>query len=302
MPRNIEIKARIDSVDTLAQKVAPLATDGPTEIAQDDTFFRCESGRLKLRTFSAAEGELIFYRRANEQGPKESFYIRTPTSSPDRLRESLSLACGQAGRVVKQRTLYLVGRTRVHLDRVEGLGHFLELEVVLEENEPAEVGIAEAHALMARLGVEPSQLIDTAYVDLLSVGETRRELATVSLLVHDYDEAIRFFTEALRFELVEDAAQGPGKRWVVVSPGRGQGASLVLAKAANDTQRACVGHQSGGRVWLFLHTTDFEADVAHMKAHGVRFLEETRHEAYGTVAVFQDLYGNKWDLLQRATG
>lgn len=301
MPRNIEIKARVDSVDALAQKVAPLAAEGPTEIAQDDTFFRCDSGRLKLRTFSADQGELIFYRRATAHGPKESFYIRTPTACPESLRESLSLACGQAGRVVKQRTLYLVGRTRVHLDRVEGLGHFLELEVVLQDDEPAEVGVAEAHALMARLGVEPPQLIDTAYVDLLRARETSRELATISLLVHDYDEAIRYFTDALRFELVEDSAQAPGKRWVVLSPGRGKGASLLLAKPADEAQRASVGHQSGGRVWLFLHTTDFGGDFAHMKASGVRFLEAPRREAYGTVAVFQDLYGNKWDLLQRAT-
>ena len=168
MPRNIEIKARVESVEALAPKVAAIATEGPVEITQDDTFFRCESGRLKLRAFSATEGELIFYRRANQHGPKESFYIRTPTPSPESLREALSLAYGEVGRVVKRRTLYLLGRTRVHLDRVEQLGQFLELEVVLEENEPSEVGVREAHSLMAQLGIEPSQLIETAYVDLLA--------------------------------------------------------------------------------------------------------------------------------------
>jgi predicted adenylyl cyclase CyaB len=168
MPRNIEIKARIDSVDALAPKAAAIATQGPVEIAQDDAFFRCDAGRLKLRSFSAAAGELIFYRRADAQGPKESFYVRTPTADPDGLRECLVLAHGLVGRVVKRRTLYLVGRTRVHLDRVEGLGHFIELEVVLKENEPADVGVQEAHALMAQLGVEPSQLVETAYVDLLA--------------------------------------------------------------------------------------------------------------------------------------
>jgi predicted adenylyl cyclase CyaB len=172
MPRNIEIKARIESVESLAPKAATVATKGPIEIAQDDTFFRCESGRLKLRAFSATEGELIFYRRANEHGPKESFYVRTPTASPESLRACLSLAYGEVGRVVKQRTLYLVGRTRVHLDRVEGLGHYLELEVVLEEDEPVEVGVREAHSLMAQLGVEPSQLVETAYVDLLAQAGT----------------------------------------------------------------------------------------------------------------------------------
>ncbi len=168
MPRNVEIKARITSVDALVPLAAAIATEGPTLIAQDDTFFRCDTGRLKLRAFSAAKGELIYYRRANEQGPKESFYVLSPTDSPDTLRECLSLAHGQVGRVIKQRTLYLVGRTRVHLDRVQGLGDFLELEVVLADGETVEAGVQEAHALMAQLGVAPEQLIDTAYVDLLT--------------------------------------------------------------------------------------------------------------------------------------
>jgi len=168
MPRNVEIKARIDSVEALGAKAAAFASEGPIEIAQDDTFFRCDAGRLKLRTLSATEGELIFYRRADRQGPKESFYVRTPTTDPDGLREALSLAWGQTGRVVKQRTLYLVGRTRVHLDRVQGLGDFMELEVVLRDDESAEAGVREAHALMAQLGVEPERLVATAYVDLLA--------------------------------------------------------------------------------------------------------------------------------------
>ncbi|ATA51835.1 adenylate cyclase [Variovorax boronicumulans] len=169
MARNIEIKARIDSVDRIAAIAATLADQGPLEIAQDDTFFRCEKSadRLKLRTFAPDRAELIFYRRADSTGPKESFYLITPTATPDALRESLTLAWGQAGRVRKQRRLFLVGRTRVHLDRVEGLGEFLELEVVLQEGEPAEAGVAEAHALMARLGVAESQLVQGAYVDLL---------------------------------------------------------------------------------------------------------------------------------------
>lgn len=123
-------------------------------------------------------------------------------------------------------------------------------------------------------------------------------LATVSLLVRDYDEAIAFFTESLRFTLVEDSHQAPGKRWVIVTPGMGKGASLLLAKATSAEQIACVGNQAGGRVFLFLKTSDFQSDYLHMKTRGVQFLEEPRHEAYGTVAVFQDLYGNKWDLLQ----
>jgi adenylate cyclase class IV len=168
MPRNFEIKAHIESVEALAEKAAAIADHGPVEIIQDDTFFECAAGRLKLRAFSPEEGELIFYRRANQQGPKESFYLRSPTTSPETLRGLLAAAYGQGGRVRKRRTLFMAGRTRIHLDRVAGLGDFLELEVVLEDFEPSEVGIYEAHELMARLGVEPSQLVECTYVDLLA--------------------------------------------------------------------------------------------------------------------------------------
>jgi len=168
MPRNVEVKARIESVNALKPTAARIADDGPVEIAQDDTFFQCRSGRLKLRTISSDSGELIYYRRADQLGPKESFYLRSQTSTPAILRESLSLAYGEAGRVRKLRTLFIVGRTRIHLDVVETLGHFLELEVVLGADESIEEGIAEANRVMELLGVQRSQLIEGAYVDLLS--------------------------------------------------------------------------------------------------------------------------------------
>jgi adenylate cyclase len=167
MFRNIEIKARIDSVEQLQPRAAALADQGPMQIAQDDRFYECPNGRLKLRRFAAGRGELIFYRRSDEHGPKESFYLRSPTTDPEGLHATLAAAWGERGRVVKQRTLYLAGRTRIHLDRVQGLGDFLEIEVVLADDEPAEEGVREAHALMARLGVEPSQLVQGAYLDAL---------------------------------------------------------------------------------------------------------------------------------------
>jgi predicted adenylyl cyclase CyaB len=167
MARNIEIKARIDSVESLLRTAAAIADQGPTEIQQDDTFFPCPNGRLKLRAFSVSEGELIFYQRADKAGPKESFYVIARTTSPDALREALSLAYGQAGRVRKHRTLFLTGRTRIHLDRVEDLGHFLELEVVLADDEAPETGIQAAHDLLAKLGIRRDQLVEGAYVDLL---------------------------------------------------------------------------------------------------------------------------------------
>lgn len=126
-----------------------------------------------------------------------------------------------------------------------------------------------------------------------------RTLAKVSLLVREYDEAIEFFTRALRFELLEDTPLGDGKRWVVVAPADSNGTALLLARAATAEQRACVGNQSGGRVFLFLHTSDFWSDYTHMQSQGVRFIEAPREEPYGSVVVFLDLYGNKWDLVQR---
>ena len=124
-------------------------------------------------------------------------------------------------------------------------------------------------------------------------------ITQLALLVRDYDEAIAFFTRALGFKLLEDTPVGPGKRWVRVAPPDANGAVLLLARAATPEQERAVGDQSGGRVFLFLETDDFERDRARMLAEGVRFAEEPRHESYGTVAVFLDLYGNKWDLIGR---
>jgi catechol 2,3-dioxygenase-like lactoylglutathione lyase family enzyme len=125
-----------------------------------------------------------------------------------------------------------------------------------------------------------------------------RSIASLTLVVRDYDEAIRFFTDALRFTLLEDRPLGGGKRWVRVAPAGSHGATLLLAQAATPQQLNHVGDQTGGRVFLFLETDDFWGDYSHMQAHGVRFAEQPRQEPYGTVVVFLDLYGNKWDLLQ----
>jgi catechol 2,3-dioxygenase-like lactoylglutathione lyase family enzyme len=122
-------------------------------------------------------------------------------------------------------------------------------------------------------------------------------LAALTLLIPDYDDAIAWFTEALGFMLAQDAPLGAGKRWVVVSPGPG-GADIVLAQPGDERQRAIIGGQGAGRVMLFLHTDNFERDHAAMRAGGVHFLEAPRTEAYGTVAVFADAWGNKWDLIE----
>ncbi len=123
-------------------------------------------------------------------------------------------------------------------------------------------------------------------------------IASVSLLVRDYDEAVAFFTDRLGFVVIEDTPLGGGKRWLLVAPPGSTGTALLLARAATPEQEAWVGDQAGGRVFLFLHTDDFWRDYLEMTARGVRFAEEPREAPYGTVAVFLDLYGNRWDLVE----
>ena len=127
-------------------------------------------------------------------------------------------------------------------------------------------------------------------------------IGCVALVVRDYDEALAFFTHSLGFTVIEDAVAkdrlGNDKRWVIVSPPGSRGASLLLARASTPEEASRVGNQTGGRVFLFLHTDDFWRDYHEMLARGVKFNEAPRQEPYGTVAVFEDLYGNKWDLLE----
>ena len=122
-------------------------------------------------------------------------------------------------------------------------------------------------------------------------------VAMVALLVRDYDEAIAWYRDAMGFELLEDADRGGGKRWVRMAPAGDAGFSLLLARAANEAQARAIGDQHGGRVGFFLHSDDFGRDHARLAAAGARFEEMPRREEYGTVAVFRDLYGNRWDLI-----
>ena len=126
----------------------------------------------------------------------------------------------------------------------------------------------------------------------------QQQIGIVTIVVENYDDAIEFYTQKLQFTLAEDTDLGGGKRWVQVSPPNSNGTNLLLAQASTDEQRQVIGNQTGGRVFLFLQTNDFWRDYEAMKSSGVVFNEEPRVEKYGTVVVFQDLYGNKWDLLQ----
>lgn len=128
-------------------------------------------------------------------------------------------------------------------------------------------------------------------------------IAHITLVVRDYDEAIAFFTEILNFTLIEDTPsedrQGRDKRWVLIAPPGSRGTQILLAKASNEEEKSRIGNRTGGRVFLFLHTDNFWQDYEAMKAKGVKFVREPKEEEYGTVAVFEDLYGNRWDLLER---
>lgn len=126
----------------------------------------------------------------------------------------------------------------------------------------------------------------------------KQRISNIALVVEDYDDAIAFYTEKLNFQLIDDTDLGGGKRWVQISPPNANGTNILLAKASNEQQSQSVGNQAGGRVFLFLQSNDFWRDYHEMKTQGVEFTEEPREEAYGTVVVFKDLYGTKWDLLE----
>jgi predicted adenylyl cyclase CyaB len=168
MARNIEIKARAREFDRLREQAATLATEAPLFYRQQDFFYDVPRGRLKLRRFEdGTPAELIFYQRDDRDGPKASYYTRSPVTNPDAMHSLLATALTTRGIVTKERHVYLVGRTRIHLDRVDGLGDFIELEVVLGPDDEAG-GEAEAHDVFAKLGVAQDDLVAVAYVDLLN--------------------------------------------------------------------------------------------------------------------------------------
>lgn len=170
MPSNVEIKATVSDPMTFAERAAELSQSEGTIIRQHDTFFNCSQGRLKLRDFMNQSGQLIFYERPDTDGPKLSRYSISPTSEPASLRTVLSDALGVKGEVRKERRLFLIGQTRVHLDTVEGLGNYMELEVVMRPEQTVEEGQQVAEDLMEKLGVSRDSLVTGAYMDLLLKG------------------------------------------------------------------------------------------------------------------------------------
>lgn len=167
MPDNIEIKARVHEYERLRLAAQKLSDTPCQDIPQEDTFFNCPRGRLKLRQLAADHGQLVYYQRPDTSGPKHSEYQIFETGNPEQLKQVLADACGVRGVVSKLRHLYLVGQTRIHLDEVEGLGSFVELEVVLQPGQTDADGQAIAKDLMQRLGIAEQDLLESAYMDLL---------------------------------------------------------------------------------------------------------------------------------------
>lgn len=175
---NIEIKARSSDADSQEHIAARLADSPPVVIEQEDTFFHSLRGRLKLREFGDGTGELIEYDRPDSLGPKQSTYVRCAANEPQSLKAVLEAALGVRAVVSKRRTLFLVGQARIHLDEVAGLGRFIELEVVLRPEQSETEGQAIADRLMSELGIEPSDLIAGAYVDLLVNEKSSNSMGT----------------------------------------------------------------------------------------------------------------------------
>jgi predicted adenylyl cyclase CyaB len=173
MPRNVEVKARIDDLPALRKQLAALPIAGQDILDQTDTFFHVGDGRLKLREFAQGPAELIFYRRPDSSGAKLSHYDRLSCHDPATLKRILTQALGVRGTVKKRREVYFVGPTRIHLDTVEGLGTFLELEVVLQDSDAVEAGEAIASEVLRALQVTPDSLLPGAYIDLLEVADRR---------------------------------------------------------------------------------------------------------------------------------
>lgn len=167
MATNIEIKARVADLELLRERVEALSDTAGELIVQEDTFFNVPSGRLKLRLLAADHGQLIYYQRSDRAGPKRSDYLLANTREPQTLKAALSAALGVRGQVNKDRWLYWIGQTRVHLDQVEGLGAFMELEVVLQSGDDPVQGQAIAQSIMDDLDLRQSDLIEGAYIDLI---------------------------------------------------------------------------------------------------------------------------------------
>jgi methylmalonyl-CoA epimerase len=285
MPTNIEVKARVRDFPALRARAEQLS-DTPVEaIPQVDTFFLTEKGRLKLRELGPNLAQLVYYERHDQSGPKRSDYRIFETQDSQGLKAALTLALGVRGVVKKVRYLYLVGQTRLHLDEVEGLGHFMELEVVLRPGQSDEQGLVVAEGLMSKLGIDKADLLEGAYMDLLENGDRLdaspggdmskvKAINHVAFVVDDMDRSLSFWRDALGIEVRELRDIPAEKSQVAFLPLAGSELELVLPTTTDSGVAKYLAKRGAGMHHICLEVEDLEDLLQQLKRHGIRLIDD----------------------------
>jgi methylmalonyl-CoA epimerase len=285
MPTNIEVKARVRDLPALRARAQQLS-DAPVEvIPQVDTFFLTQKGRLKLRELGPTLGQLVYYERPDESGPKRSHYRIFETRDSPGLKAALALALGVRGVVKKVRYLYLVGQTRLHLDVVEKLGDFMELEVVLRPGQTDEQGLVVAEGLMSELGIDKVDLLEGAYMDLLETGARLvinpggemskiKAINHVAFVVDDMDRSLSFWRDALGIEVRELRDVPTEKSRVAFLPLAGSELELVLPTTTDSGIAKYLGKHGAGMHHICLEVDDLEELLPRLKGRGIRLIED----------------------------
>jgi methylmalonyl-CoA epimerase len=290
MPTNIEVKARARDFPALRARAEQLS-DTPVEaIQQVDTFFLTQNGRLKLRELGPTLGQLVYYERHDERGPKRSDYRIFETADSQGLKAALTLALGVRGEVKKVRYLYLVGQTRLHLDVVERLGHFVELEVVLRPGQTDEQGLVVAEGLMSQLGIDKVDLLEGAYMDLLEAGarpavrpggemSKAKAINHVAFVVDDMDRSLSFWRDALGIEVRELRDIPAEKSRVAFLPVAGSELELVLPTTADSGVAKYLAKRGPGMHHICLEVDHLDGLLPQLKARGIRLIDDRPRSA-----------------------
>lgn len=283
MPTNIEIKARVHDRAAIELRAARLTDQAVQIIPQVDTFFLTQKGRLKLRELTAESAQLVYYERPDHGGPKRSDYSIFETKDAPGLRDTLGRALGIRGIVKKVRSLYLIGQTRLHLDQVEGLGSFMELEVVLRPDQSEAEGKAIAVQLMAELGIPQSDLLEGAYMDLLEQGAQEtghdaepapkvKSVNHVAVIVGDLERSITFWRDALGMEVSQVRDVPSEESRVAFLPLQGSEVELVQPTSSGSGLARFLSKRGPGMHHICLEVTDLEAMLTRLKTRGIRLI------------------------------
>ncbi len=282
MPANIEIKARVRNFPDLQRRAETLSASPPQVLPQEDIFFATAHGRLKLRLLAPERGQLICYTRPDQEGPKRSDYEIFETDAPEQLRAVLGAAYGIRGIVRKTRYLYLVGQTRLHLDLVEGLGAFVELEVILQDGQSEAEARAIAEDLMQKLNISRADLLEGAYIDLLERVEHSTEenmpkikrIHHLAVVVEEMEKSLAFWRDALGLELHDLRQVAAEASQVAFLPLEAGEIELVRPLSADSGIARFLARRGPGMHHVCLEVDDLEAMLNHLKAKGVRLIHE----------------------------